>query len=141
MPSSARQTKHNSMDVQDFDGITNVSSKAELLTKLRGSRRDGFGAFQLFGENQTSLEIGFNGDQAFLYFFPDSDGVHAGYEPVGMTPPNCPLTVFVYQTSGEKADGFEIPSEHIVSADIAYSAATEYFEQQALPPSVRWFEL
>ena len=141
MPSSARPTKLNSMDVQDFDGITNVSSEDELLAKLSCCRRDGFGAFQLFGENQTSLEIGFNGDLAFLYFFPDSEGIHTGYEPVGMTPPNCPQTVFVYQTSGDKADGFEIPSDYIVSADIAYSAAVEYFECQVLPPSVSWFEL
>lgn len=99
------------------------------------------GAFQLFGDNHTSLEIGFNGPFAFVYFFPDSEGIHPGYEPIGMTPPDCPNTVFVLQTSGVAADGFEMPSDYIVSADAAYTAAIEYFETQSLPPSITWFEL
>lgn len=129
------------MILEDFEGATEVTNVDGLIQRLKTSRRGDLGAFQLIGTNQTSLEIGFNGEFAFLYFFPDAEGVHPGYETIGMTPPNCPKTVFVYQPSGQKADGFEIPSEYIVSAEAAYTAAAEYFEKQKLPASITWFEL
>jgi len=130
------------MLLEDFHGTTEIETVSDLLNKLRTERKDDYGAFTLIGDtNETSLSIMIHGDFAFLYFFPDSAGEHAGFEPTGMTPPNCPESVFVLQTTGERADGFDIPAQHLISLEQAYTAATEYFESQALPTSITWLEL
>src|SRR4030095_4304283 len=129
------------MLIENFDGETDVRSVSDLQLKLQTERRGEFGAFTLIGGNDTSLCIMINADFAFLYFHPDSDGTHPGYEPEGMTPSGCPQSVFVLQATGTRADGFDIPAEHIVSLEDAYRAAQEYFQTEALPPSITWLEL
>jgi len=129
------------MLVEGFDGEVDIQSVPELLAKLRTERKDGLGAFSLWGTNRTSLAVMIRGDLAFVYFFPDDEGNHPGYEPTGMTPPGSPSSVFFLQTCGTTANGFDIPADYLVSSEAAYTAAAEYFEKQVLPPAITWLEL
>jgi hypothetical protein len=129
------------MLVEGFAGEVEIQNVPELLAMLRTERRDEFGAFSLSGANKTSLAVMTRGDLAFVYFFPDDQGNHPGFEPIGMTPPGSPSSVFFLQTDGHSANGFDIPAEHLVSSETAYAAAAEYFEKQVLPSAINWLEL
>jgi hypothetical protein len=118
-----------------------VQDVPELSAMLRTEGRDGFGAFSLRGSNHTSLAVMIRGDLAFVYFFPDDEGNHAGFEPTGMTPPGSPSSIFFLQTCGEPANGFDVPAPHLVSNEVAYAAAAEYFQKQVLPSAINWLEL
>jgi hypothetical protein len=129
------------MLVEGFDGEVEIQSIPELLAKLRTERKDGYGAFSLFGTNKTSLAVMIRGELAFVYFFPDDQGNHPGFEPTGMTPPGSPESMFFLQTDGTTAGGFDISSDYLVSSEVAYAAAAEYFQEQVLPPAITWLEL
>jgi hypothetical protein len=58
-----------------------------------------------------------------------------------MSPDDCPESLFFLQINGSNADSFTMPRETLVSEDVAYAAAIEFFHSSKLPPSVSWFEL
>jgi hypothetical protein len=129
------------MYVDDFDCNANlVTTEADLLARLRTVRRGLYGAFFLYHEHpHPMLSVQFNGDVAYLHFFPSDD--HPGYQPCRMTPDGCDGDVHFLQTNGTEADSFDMPNDTLVSADDAYVAAAEFFRSADLPPSVSWFEL
>lgn len=129
------------MHVDDFEHIANiVTTEAALLSRLRSVRRGEYGAFFLYHTiAHPALSIQFNGDIAYLHYFPADD--HPGYHPRDMTPDGCAGDVRFLQTNGSEADSFDMPFNTLVSADVAYIAAVEFFRSAKLPRSVSWFEL
>lgn len=129
------------MYVDDFDCSTSrVATEVELLARLRTVRRGHYGAFVLYHEHPyPMLSVQLNGDVAYLHFFASKD--HPGYQPCQMTPDGCDGDVRFLQTSGTEADSFDMPSDALVRADVAYVAAAEFFRSAELPPSVSWLEL
>jgi hypothetical protein len=65
---------------------------------------------------------------AFLYFLPDHNGEHPGFEPTGMSPPDCPASVHFMQTDGIEEAGLTISRDCVISTPV-------------LPACIRWFEL
>jgi hypothetical protein len=121
----------------------------EMLAHLRSKRRGVYGAFILWhgttgewhGEAGPSLLVHINNDLAFLYFLPDHNGEHPGFEPTGMSPPDCPASVHFMQTDGIEEAGLTISRDCVISTDRAYKAAAEFFKDPVLPACIRWFEL
>jgi hypothetical protein len=113
-----------------------------MIGHLRSARRGTFGAFILSRESPApSLWIQFNGEVAYVHYFPDGVESHPGFQPTGMTPQNCKGSVRFLQTAGSEADGFEAPASTLVAAEDAYIAATQFFERPGLPSHIRWLEL
>ena len=129
------------MYVDDFErNADTVDTEAELLTRLRTVRRGDYGAFFLYHtEPHPTLSVQFNRDIAYLHYFPSDD--HPGYQPCQMTPDGCDGDVHFLQTDGSEANSFDVSSDALVSADVAYIAAIEFLRSAELPPSVSWFEL
>jgi hypothetical protein len=130
------------MNVQDLDGKICVDHQKELLHRLRSVRKGPYGAFILFHDQDgPSLWIHTNKDVAYLHFFPGNRVQHPGFQPTGMSPPNCAESVNFLITPGDEGDSIEMPREALVPATVAYNAATEFLRNPVLPPSVTWFEL
>ncbi len=129
------------MQVHDFDGVTTIFDETELLTRLNSVRCGDYGACILSHDNREhpALFLHVNGKLAYLHFFPAEK--HPGYQPRNMTPENCPAEVHFLQTTCDEASSIDMPDYTIVSDEIAYYAAIEFFHSAALPPSVEWFEL
>ena len=80
-----------------------VTTEAELLARLRSVRRGRYGAFFLYHVvRHPFLSIQFNGDIAYLHYFPSEN--HPGFQPRGVTPENCSEHVHFLQTDGGEAD-------------------------------------
>jgi hypothetical protein len=119
-----------------------VHSPAELIAHLRSTRKGIYGAFILcHDETGPSLFIQINNDLAYLHFFPDDQGRHPGFQPTGMSPADCPESVYLMQDDGFEANGDTMPGYALVSVDVAYRAAAEFLHEPVLPPSISWFEL
>jgi hypothetical protein len=58
-----------------------------------------------------------------------------------MTPPGSPSSMFFLQTDGTTGNGFDISADYLVSSEVAYAAAAEYFQEQVLPLAITWLEL
>jgi len=130
------------MQIEDFDEEITIANVQTLQECLASRRRGCYGAFHLWHDgNPSSLMVLINADVAFLYYFPDDAGEHAGFEPMGMTPICCPETVHFLQTAGDEGSAFDIPSDHVVPKSLAYSAAEEYFGYGEIPTCVNWLEL
>jgi hypothetical protein len=129
------------MHIEDFEGETEVFSEESLLERLQSVRREEFGAFILSHTNQfPALSVQFNGSIAYLHYFL-SEHDHPGFQARGMDPDDCPESLDFLQTKGSMADSFTMPRDTLVSEDVAYTAAIEFFHSSELPPSVSWFEL
>jgi hypothetical protein len=87
------------------------------------------------------LLIHINNDVAFLYFLPDNNRGHPGFQPTGMSPADCPESVHFMQTDGFEEAGISMARDTLVSVDVAYKAATEFLQEPVLPASISWLEL
>ncbi len=130
------------MVVEDFDGTFSTDCEAELDARLRSVRRGEFGAFILTHNRKgASLWIHLNGDVAYLHYFPDGEGKHPGYQVAALSSAEHDEPVRLLQVYGGKADGFAMPPELLVPAEVAYQAAREFLRSPSLPLSIRWHEL
>lgn len=107
------------MQILDLAGSTSVTTVAELNERLRSVRRGEFGTFILrHDDDGPSLWIHINGPIAYLHYFPDAEGRHAGYQPTGMTPESCPPFVRITLVNGTPGDDVEMPASTLVSLDV-----------------------
>ena len=129
------------MRLDDFERNANaITTEGELISRLQTVRRGEYGAFFLYHEELfPMLSIQFNGDLAYLHYFPSED--HPGYQPCRMTPDDCESDVHFIQLDGDEANSFDMPRETLVSVEAAYAAATAFLHKTALPASVSWLEL
>jgi hypothetical protein len=128
------------MEIFDLDGSCEVDSEADLLARLRSVRRGADGAFLLSHGGPESLAVHFNGEAAYLYFFPDRDGQHAGFAPYGIWPGERRNVRFLL-TDGTEASSINVPWWQLVPVDVVYRAAVEFLHSPSLPASVSWLEL
>lgn len=129
------------MNIDDFDGSTIISNEADLLDRIKSVRNGKYGAFMMYdiAKPYPALSIQINDDVAYLHYFPSDD--HPGYQPQGMAPKSCDESVYFLQTTGLHSDGFDMPNSTLVSTDMAYTAAVEFFRSSDLPQSIFWSEL
>jgi hypothetical protein len=128
------------VNISDFDGAFQVKSDDELLTHLRLVRRDADGAFILDHGREESLWVHINGEVAFLWFCPDTDGKHPGYVPDGMWSGDHGEDRFLL-VGGTEADSIWPVWHQLVTIEASYQAVIEFLHSPSLPPSVSWFEL
>jgi hypothetical protein len=128
------------LEVQGFDGSTEVLDERELLARLKSHYRGPDAAFVLSHGGNGSLWVHIHGDAAFLWFSPDGDGGHPGFVPDGMWGGEQCGVRFL-QTSGTVADSIEVPWWQLVPVEAAYRAAVEYLQSPERPSSVSWVEL
>jgi hypothetical protein len=130
------------MHIDDFDGRTTVHDSSKLVAHLASVRRGPYGAFILsHTDDGPSLWVHINGDVAYLHFFPDNSGDHAGFQATDMTPPKCDEEVHFLQTDGGEGASFDMWRGALVPVVVAYEAASEFLAAPARPPRVIWAEL
>jgi hypothetical protein len=130
------------MHIDDFDGRTTVDDPATLVAHLASARKGPYGAFILsHSDDGASLWVHVNGGLAYLHYFPDSSGNRPGFQPAGMTPPDCDEDVHFIQTDGGEGGSFDMWRGALVPVDVAYKAASEFFATPARPSCVTWTEL
>jgi hypothetical protein len=152
------------MVVEDFDGTVVVETDVDLLHRLRSVRRGDLGVFILSHEGaDESLWIYINNDDAYLMFYPDSVGGHAGYVSIGEPDPSGERKACFPQLEAGasigaspdeddwdrdarvevRGDGgtFVIRGEHLVPVAVAYAAAQDFLRQGGRPRSVAWLDL
>ncbi|MFO0799459.1 MAG: hypothetical protein U0804_18475 [Gemmataceae bacterium] len=128
------------MEVEGFDGSTQVRDEVDLLTRLRSDRRGPDGAFVLSHGGDESLWVHIHGDAAFLWFLPHRDGTHPGFVAGGMWSGERRRVRFL-QTNGTLADSIVVQWSQLVPVEAAYRAVVEYLNSPEKPASVSWFEL
>ncbi len=128
------------MEVLDFDGACRVERDDELLARLRSVRREADGAFILDHGGGGSLWVHINGDAAFLWFCPDTDGSHPGFVPDGMWSGDRRDVRFLL-VGGDEPDSIIVRWSQLLPVDAAYRPAIEYLHSPSPPASVTWFEL
>jgi hypothetical protein len=128
------------VEVLDFDGACGVERDDELLARLRSVRRGADGAFILDHGGGGWLWVHINGDAAFLWFCPDTDGSHPGFVPDGMWSGDRRDVRFLL-VGGDEADSIIVRWWQLLPVDAAYRAAVEYLHSPSPPASVTWFEL
>ena len=123
-----------------MDGRLAVVAEGTLLDRLRSVRRGAYGAFILSHEEDgPSLWVHMNGDKAYVHFFPARDSDHPGFQSTSSSP-GLSLCHFV-QTDGGEADSFDISADTVVTVDLAYTAAVEFFRDgSSMPASITWRE-
>jgi hypothetical protein len=131
------------MEVYDLEGRIDVGCDEDLLRRLRSARRADYGAFALShdpgNEERPSLWVHIHGKVAYVYYFPDHTGGHAGFTSWGMTPEDCEQEVdFLLPGGGER---IRPALEALVPLDVAEKAAVDFLHDPALPRSVSWLEL
>jgi hypothetical protein len=137
------------MYVADLEGQVRIDRQHDLVARLQSVRKAQYGAFILWhGETGSwhddtgpDLWIHINGTIAYLYFFPDKLGTHAGFQPTGMCPAGCNEGVRFVLTDGIESAGLMMPPDTLVPVEVAYTAAIEFFKEPVLPVSIRWSEL
>ena len=87
-----------------------------------------------------SLWVHINGDAAFLWFCPDTDGSHPGFVPDGMWSGDRRDVRFLL-VGGDEPDSIIVRWSQLLPVDAAYRAAIEYLHSPSPPASVTWFEL
>ena len=128
------------MHLRDFDAECQLDAEEELQTRLRATRRGDFGAFILWhADGGPSLWIHVNKDRAYLHFFPDRSGDHPGFQSSG-GPTNGDDIRFL-QTDGSDADSITVPRSAVIPVQEAYAAASEFWQKNERPRSIRWLEL
>ena len=128
------------MRLESFNEVFEVDDPETLTSHLNARRRGVYGAFHLTGQDpHPYVALHTNGEVAYLHVFL-RDG-HAGYQPRGMTPPDCPATVRFLNLDGSPAGSIEMPASCLVSVDVAIRAACDFLEAPGLPPSIEWLEL
>lgn len=117
----------------------------ELVRRLRSMRQGECGAAILNHDpddsDQPSLFIHVNDGIAYLHYFPDSRGLHPGFQARGMAPESGERDVHFLMIMGAEADSFAMCPEALVAVEIAYRAAEEFLREPAPPPSASWLEL
>src|SRR5262245_57042975 len=114
------------------DNLLSVNAPNELIAHLRSVRKGPYGAFILWhGDTPDqvtgpSLFVHMNNDVAYLSFVADLNGDHPGFQPTGMSPADCPEAVHFMQTDGIETEGITALRDAVVSAEVAYRAATEF---------------
>jgi Immunity protein Imm1 len=130
------------MTVEGIDSIVRVEGVDDLRRHLKQVRRGLCGVFILTRDrSRASLWLHINDQIAYLHFLPDEHGRHAGFQPTNMTPADCPESVRFLLPGGADSDAIDLPRSTLVAVDVAYVAAEEYFQADALPPSIQWLEL
>jgi len=130
------------MQVEDFNGTSNIDDADSLVRHLRTVRQGPYGSFILcHSSKEPSLWIMINCAVAYVHYMPDIEGGHAGFQPTGMTPKLCDDNVQFVLTDGSVGSGVTMPASTLVSTDAAYAAAVEFFGNPGLPPSIHWLEL
>lgn len=128
------------MEILDFDGACRVERDDELLARLRSVRRGVDGAFILDHGGGESLWVHINGDAAFLWFCPNTNGSHPGFVSAGKWSKDRRDVRFLL-VGGDEASSISVPWWQLLPVDTAYAAAVEYLNSQSRPASVTWFEL
>ncbi len=130
------------MQVEDFNGTSNIDDADSLVGHLRTVRQGPYGSFILcHSRKEPSLWIMINSAVAYVHYMPDIEGGHAGFQPTGMTPKLCDDNVQFVLTDGSEGNGAVMPASTLVSTEVAYVAAVEFFNDPALPPCINWLEL
>jgi hypothetical protein len=128
------------MLLSDMHGDVEITAEEALLHRLRTSRTGPYGAFILsHTPDGPSLWIHTHHDIAYVHYFPDNSGDRAGFQPTGMTPPNCDDYVRFLMTDGSELS--TMPSETLVSLDTACAAAVEFLHNPSRPTSINWIDL
>jgi uncharacterized protein YndB with AHSA1/START domain len=130
------------MHIDDFNGRTTVDDPAMLVARLASVRKGPYGAFVLsHSDKGASLWVHINENVAYLHFFADNSGNHAGFQPADMAPPDCEEDVHFIQTDGGEGGAFDMCCGALVSVGVAYEAASEFFASPVRPSCVTWTEL
>ncbi|HEX8914860.1 MAG TPA: Imm1 family immunity protein [Humisphaera sp.] len=130
------------MKLADYNGEHALPDAAAALERIRTVRIGTHGWFRLWhAEEGPALELMVNGHWAYVYYFPDLIGDHAGFQSVGMAPPDAPAELDVWQSDATPAGGFLIDRAHLVTLEAACTAAEEFFRSREKPTSVQWMEL
>ena len=124
----------------DFDGDRQVDREDDLLARLREARHGEFGHFILqHVDGGPSLWVEINGEVAYVHYFPNDPGDHAGFHAEGMTPTECDEFVTMCLPGGQRDP---VKREQLVPVAAAYRAALEFMRNPAEPPpAVTWAEL
>lgn len=130
------------MTVEDFDGTWPVQDEAELLTRLRTSRRGLDGAFVLGHPGEEgSLYIHINGDIAWVCYIPDTEAGSEMLVPDGMWTAGKQSLVRFLMTTGYEGDAIYPPPEQWVPLETVYQAAVEFLHSPHPPQSINWIVL
>ncbi|WP_430453906.1 Imm1 family immunity protein [Rhodopirellula europaea] len=128
------------MKIHDLSGSFETDDTSQLAERLRGDRRDAYGAFHVSGDDAMPyISAHFNGDIAYVHYFA-TDG-HPGFQPTDMTPNGCPDEVHFLNTDGAEAGAIDMPASALVDADTAIQAILEFAASGQMPQSIQWFEL
>jgi len=128
------------VEVLDFDGACRVERDDELLARLRSVRRGADGAFILDHGGGESLWVHINGDAAFLWFCPNTNGSHPGFVSDGKWSKDRRDVRFLL-VGGDEGSSISVRWWQLLPVDAAYRAAVEYLHSPSRPASVTWFEL
>ncbi|MDB5323906.1 MAG: hypothetical protein JWN40_5537 [Phycisphaerales bacterium] len=125
------------MHIDDFDGRTRVEDPVKLVAHLSVVRKGPYGAFILaHSDDGASLWVHINGDVAYVHFFPAAG--HPGFQPAGMTSPDCDEDVHFIQTDGGEGGSFDMWRGALVPVDVAYKAASEFLVTRVRPSCIKW---
>jgi hypothetical protein len=125
------------MKTYDSAGSVELADAQQLLARLRSVRTANRATFWLSREKWPVLVVNINGELAYLHYLPADR--HAGYQPV----PDSVWKGDEQITFGGDGvqEAFKMGRAWCVSVDLAYSAAKEFFDTNALPTAIQWQEL
>jgi hypothetical protein len=130
------------MRIDDFNCRTIFDDPMRLIAHLSSVRTGPYGAFILsHTDDGPSLCVHINGEVAYIHFFPDNSGDHAGFQASNMMPSNYDEVVHFIQTDGSEAASFDMCRITLVPVAVAYEAAAEFLAKPSLPQCVNWAEL
>ncbi len=126
------------MKAEEFENAVEIKTDGDLVDFLARRFGNEVNSFWLYHKQHPSMSIMVNGKYATIMYFPKAR--HPGFRPVGNVKElkaGETSTFFLDDLRQEQ----RVLNDAVIPVADAVKAAKEFFHDDQLPASIRWFEL